>query len=167
MHRDAAEILGVDAGQRCCCCSAAWPMRSASKATAPAPAARTEAEVAVRNQADAERNAGFSRALAAVLGKVTGDRGAAQRPGVRDELGKGQVVAGYDYRQDEGVAADGAPSFQTTLVVLQARRRGPADPDAGPPPNCTAAADRSQYCGWPSTTAAATDVNLAQVNAAR
>ncbi len=77
-----------------------------------------EAEVAVRNQADAERNAGFGRALAAVLGKVTGDRGAAQRPGVRDELGKAKsYVAGYDYRQDEGVAANGAPSFQTTLVV--------------------------------------------------
>ena len=77
-----------------------------------------EAEVAVRNQADGERNAGFGRALAVVLGKVTGDRGAAQRPGVRDELGNAKAyVAGYDYRQDEGVAANGAPSFQTTLVV--------------------------------------------------
>jgi hypothetical protein len=77
-----------------------------------------EAEVAVRNQADSERNAGFSRALAVVLGKVTGDRGAAQRPGVRDELGKAKdYVAGYDYRQDEGFSANGAPSFQTTLVA--------------------------------------------------
>lgn len=77
-----------------------------------------EAEVAVRSQSDAERNGGFSRALAVVLGKVTGDRGAAQRPGVRDELAKAKdYVAGYDYRQDEGVAANGAPSFQTTLVV--------------------------------------------------
>ena len=77
-----------------------------------------EAEVTVRSQAEAERNGGFSRALAVVLGKVTGDRGAAQRPGVRDELGKAKdYVAGYDYRQDEGVSATGAPSFQTTLVV--------------------------------------------------
>ena len=77
-----------------------------------------EAEVAVRNQAEAERNAGFARALAVVLGKVTGDRGAAQRPGVRDELGNAKTyVAGYDYRQDEGMAANGAPTFQTTLVV--------------------------------------------------
>lgn len=77
-----------------------------------------EAEVAVRNQGDGERNAAFGRALALVLAKVTGDRGAAQRPGVRDELGKARgYVAGYDYRQDEGVSASGAPSFQTTLVA--------------------------------------------------
>jgi hypothetical protein len=77
-----------------------------------------EAEVAVRNQGDGERDAAFSRALALVLAKVTGDRGAAQRPGVRDELGKAEsYVAGYDYRQDEGVSASGAPSFQTTLVA--------------------------------------------------
>ena len=77
-----------------------------------------ETEVAVRNQADGERNAGFGRALAVVLAKVTGDRGAAQRPGVRDELANAKAyVAGYDYRQDEGVSATGAPSFQTTLVV--------------------------------------------------
>jgi len=77
-----------------------------------------EAEVAVRNQAEAERNAGFGRALVVVLGKVTGDRGGAQRPGVRDELGNAKTyVAGYDYRQDEGMAANGAPTFQTTLVV--------------------------------------------------
>ncbi|HWS77613.1 MAG TPA: DUF2066 domain-containing protein [Thermomonas sp.] len=77
-----------------------------------------EAEVAVRNQADSERTAAFGRALGMVLAKVTGDRGAAQRPGVRDELGKAKAyVSGYDYRQDEGVSASGAPSFQTTLVV--------------------------------------------------
>ena len=77
-----------------------------------------EAEVAVRSQGDSERNAGFSRALAVVLAKVTGDRGAAQRPGVRDELGKAKdYVSGYDYRQDEGVSSTGAPSFQTTLVT--------------------------------------------------
>ena len=77
-----------------------------------------DAEVAVRNQSDGERNAAFGRALGVVLAKVTGDRGAAQRPGVRDEVGKAKAyVAGYDYRQDEGVSASGAPSFQTTLVV--------------------------------------------------
>lgn len=77
-----------------------------------------EVEVAVRSQADAERDAGLGRALAAVLAKVTGDRGAAQRPGVRDELDNAKAyVAGYDYRQDEGLSASGAPSFQTTLVV--------------------------------------------------
>ena len=77
-----------------------------------------EAEVAVRNQADEERNGAFGRALAVVLGKVTGDRGAAQRPGVRDELANAkEYVAGYDYRQDEGRSASGAPSFQTMLVV--------------------------------------------------
>lgn len=77
-----------------------------------------QAEVAVRNQTDGEREKAFGRALAQVLGNVTGDRGAAQRPGVRDELGKAKsYVDGYDYRQDEGVSANGAPSFQTTLVV--------------------------------------------------
>jgi len=77
-----------------------------------------EAEVSVRNQTDGERSGAFGRALAQVLAKATGDRGAAQRPGVRDELGKARgFVSGYDYRQDEGVSATGAPSFQTTLVV--------------------------------------------------
>lgn len=77
-----------------------------------------ETEVAVRNQTDGEREKAFARALAQALTNVTGDRGVAQRPGVRDELGKAKdYVAGYDYRQDEGVSATGAPSFQTTLVV--------------------------------------------------
>ena len=77
-----------------------------------------EAEVAVRNQTDGERNGAFGRALAQVLSNATGDRGAAQQPGVRDELAKAKgYVASYDYRQDEGVSATGAPSFQTTLVV--------------------------------------------------
>lgn len=75
-------------------------------------------EVAVRNQAAGERERAYARALADVLANVTGDRGAAQRPGVRDELRRaGSYVEGYDYRQDEGVSATGAPSFQTTLVV--------------------------------------------------
>lgn len=77
-----------------------------------------EAEVAVRNQTDGERNGAFARALAQVLVNLTGDRGAAQQPGVRDELSRARgYVASYDYRQDEGISANGAPSFQTTLVV--------------------------------------------------
>ena len=49
---------------------------------------------------------------------MTGDRQAGSRPGVRDELAKAKdYVAGFDYRQDEGVSATGAPSVQTTLVV--------------------------------------------------
>ena len=77
-----------------------------------------QAEVAVRNQTDGEREKAFSRALLQVLGNVTGDRGAAARGGVREELAKAKnYVDGYDYRQDEGVSATGAPSFQTTLEV--------------------------------------------------
>ena len=77
-----------------------------------------QAEVPVRNQTDGEREKAFARALAQVLVNVTGDRGAAQRPGVRDELRRAKdFVDGYDYRQDEGLSATGAPSFQTTLVV--------------------------------------------------
>jgi uncharacterized protein len=77
-----------------------------------------EAEVAVRNQTDGERNGAFGRALAQVLANATGDRGAAQQPGVRDEMSKARgYVASYDYRQDEGFSANGSPTFQTTLVV--------------------------------------------------
>ena len=45
-----------------------------------------QAEVAVKGQGEAERNAGFARALTQVLGKLTGDRSAASRPGVGQEL---------------------------------------------------------------------------------
>lgn len=77
-----------------------------------------ETEVTVRNQTDGERDKAFARALAQVLGNVTGDRGAAQRDGVREELARvDEYVDGYDYRQDEGVSATGAPSFQSMLVV--------------------------------------------------
>ncbi|NUO76434.1 MAG: DUF2066 domain-containing protein [Lysobacter sp.] len=76
------------------------------------------AEVPVNGQGEAERNAGFARALAQVLGKLSGDRGAAARPGVGQELRRAKdYVAGYDYRQDEGVGPTGAPSYRTTLVV--------------------------------------------------
>ncbi|WP_425603351.1 DUF2066 domain-containing protein [Luteimonas endophytica] len=77
-----------------------------------------EAEVAVKGQQEAERRTGFARALAQVLGKISGDRAAASRPGVSQELRRAEsYVEHYDYRQDEGVAASGAPTFQTTLVV--------------------------------------------------
>ena len=77
-----------------------------------------EAETSVRNQTDGERSSAFSRALAQVLAKATGNTGAASRPGVREELGRARdYVAGYDYRQDEGTSASGVPSFKTILVT--------------------------------------------------
>lgn len=77
------------------------------------------AEVQVNGQGEAERNGAMARALAQVLGKMSGDRAAASRPGVGQELRRAkEYVTGYDYRQDEGVSAvTGAPTFQTTLVV--------------------------------------------------
>jgi hypothetical protein len=48
------------------------------------------AEVPVNSQSEAERNAGFSRALAEVLAKLSGDRGAAARPGVGREFRRAQ-----------------------------------------------------------------------------
>lgn len=75
-------------------------------------------EVQVNGQGEAERNTAFARALAQVLGKLSGDRGAASRPGVGQELRQARTyVDSYDYRQDEGVGPTGAPSFRTTLVV--------------------------------------------------
>lgn len=77
-----------------------------------------EAEVPVGSQSDAARGPALSRALAQVLGKISGDASAASRPGVGQELRRAaQYAEHYDYRQDEGVSATGAPSFQTTLVV--------------------------------------------------
>lgn len=76
------------------------------------------AEIPVRSQGESEREAGFARGLAQVLGKLSGDRNAAQRPGVSQELRRAaQYVEGYDYRQDEGVSSRGSPTFTTTLVV--------------------------------------------------
>jgi hypothetical protein len=86
-----------------------------------------EAEVPVNGQGADERARGFARALAEVLGKVSGDRGAASKPGVGMELRRaGDFVESYDYRQDEGRSASGAPTFRTTLVV----RFDPAEVDA-------------------------------------
>lgn len=77
-----------------------------------------EAEVPVNNQTDAERNNGFARALAQVLAKITGDRAATGRPGVGQELRRArEFVSSYDYRQDQGVSANGAPTFRSMLVV--------------------------------------------------
>lgn len=76
------------------------------------------AEIPVRSQSESEREAGFARGLAQVLGKLSGDRAAAQRPGVSQELRRAsQYVEGYDYRQDEGVSSQGSPTFTTMLVV--------------------------------------------------
>ena len=78
-----------------------------------------QAEVSVRSQTESERNGGFARALVQVLGKLSGDRGSASRPGVGQELRNAkQYVEGYDYRQDEGISpTTGAPTYDTTLVV--------------------------------------------------
>jgi hypothetical protein len=77
------------------------------------------AEVQVRSQGEADRRAGFARALSQVLAKLSGDRGIADRPGVSGELRRAQdYVDGFDYRQDEDVSpTTGAPVYTTTLVV--------------------------------------------------
>ncbi len=77
-----------------------------------------QAEVVVGSQADSARQAGFARALAEVLGKMSGDADVTSRPGVSRELRRaGDLVEGYDYRQDEGRSASGAPTWTTVLVV--------------------------------------------------
>jgi hypothetical protein len=77
-----------------------------------------QAEVTVGSQTEAARQSGFSRALAQVLGKLSGDAGVARRPGVSRELRRaGDFVEGYDYRQDEGRSAAGSPTYSTVLVV--------------------------------------------------
>ncbi|WCE04362.1 DUF2066 domain-containing protein [Pseudoxanthomonas sp. JBR18] len=77
-----------------------------------------EAEATVASQGEADRNGGFSRALGQVLAKVSGDAGAISRPGVAAGLRDAKdYVESYDYRQDQGTSASGAPTFRTTLVV--------------------------------------------------
>ena len=78
-----------------------------------------QAEVTVRSQGENDRNNGFARALVQVLGRISGDRNAASRPGVGQELRNARdYVEGYDYRQDEGVSpTTGAPTYDTTLIV--------------------------------------------------
>lgn len=76
------------------------------------------AEVPVNGQGETERGNAFARGLAEVLGKMSGDRGAASRPGIGPELRRAkEYVSSYDYRQDEGIGPSGAPSYRTTLVV--------------------------------------------------
>lgn len=75
-------------------------------------------EVPVRNQSEAERNNGFSRALLKVLTNLSGERNPIARPGVADEVRNAKAyVTSFDFRQDEGVSPSGAPSFKTMLVV--------------------------------------------------
>ncbi|MBW8823711.1 MAG: DUF2066 domain-containing protein [Xanthomonadales bacterium] len=75
-------------------------------------------EVPVRNQSEAERNNGFSRALLKVLSGLSGERNPIARPGVADEIRNAKAyVTGFDFRQDEGVSTTGAPTFKTMLVV--------------------------------------------------
>src|SRR5690606_33544505 len=65
-----------------------------------------------------ERNGAFARGLLQVLQRVTGDRAINGKPGVGEELRRAKdYVDKYDYRQDEGVSASGAPSFKTMLVI--------------------------------------------------
>ncbi|HYM86644.1 MAG TPA: DUF2066 domain-containing protein [Pseudoxanthomonas sp.] len=86
-----------------------------------------EAEVPVNSQGEAERNNALARALGVVLGKLSGDRSAAGRPGVGAELRNAKnYVASYDYRQDQGTSPSGAPTFRSTLVA----RFKPADVDS-------------------------------------
>lgn len=76
------------------------------------------AELTVNGQGPGERNGAYARGLLQVLQRISGDRGINSRPGVGDELRRAsEYVDKYDYRQDEGVSASGAPSFKTTLVV--------------------------------------------------
>jgi len=96
---------------------------------APAPAQRVEgeratadslyaAEVPMYSQDEGERRGGFARALAQVLGKLTGDQDSSKRPGVNLELRQaGRYVERFDYRQDEQPGASGTRTFSTMLVV--------------------------------------------------
>lgn len=77
-----------------------------------------EAEVPVNSQADGDRPGALARALGQVLGKLSGDRQAMARPGVAVLLRDAdQYVTSYDYRQDRGTAAGGAPSYRMMLVA--------------------------------------------------
>ncbi|WP_374013529.1 DUF2066 domain-containing protein [Pseudoxanthomonas koreensis] len=75
-------------------------------------------EVQVNSQTDQAREAGYARALAQVLAKLSGDTDVVARPGVVEALrSAGSYVDGYDYRQDQGTSPGGAPTFRTMLVV--------------------------------------------------
>ncbi len=86
-----------------------------------------DAEVPVNSQGEADRAGALARALGSVLGKLSGDRSVMSRPGVAQALrSAGNYVDSYDYRQDQGTSASGAPSFRTMLVA----RFRPEDVDA-------------------------------------
>ena len=77
-----------------------------------------EAEVPVNSQADSDRSGALARALAQVLAKMSGDRQVTSRPGVGQMLREAdQYVRTYDYRQDRGTSASGAPSYRMMLVA--------------------------------------------------
>ncbi|HBK46273.1 MAG TPA: DUF2066 domain-containing protein, partial [Xanthomonadaceae bacterium] len=77
-----------------------------------------EAEVPVNSQAEADRAGALARALGSVLAKLSGERSVMGRPGVPQALrNAGNYVEKYDYRQDQGTSAAGAPTFRTTLVA--------------------------------------------------
>lgn len=77
-----------------------------------------EAEVPVNSQTDADRTGALARALGQVLAKMSGDRQVTSRPGVAQMLrDAGQYVRSYDYRQDRGTSASGAPSYRMMLVA--------------------------------------------------
>ena len=77
-----------------------------------------EAEVPVASQSDADRSGALARALGSVFAKISGDRGATARPGVMQVLrNASDYVQSYDYRQDQGTSASGAPSYRTVLVA--------------------------------------------------
>ena len=77
-----------------------------------------EAEVPVNSQADSDRSGALARALAQVLAKMSGDRQVTSRPGVAQMLREaGSYVRSYDYRQDRGTSASGAPSYRMMLVA--------------------------------------------------
>ena len=76
------------------------------------------AEVPVSSQTEQAREAGYARALARVLEKLSGDAAVVNRPGVAQELRNAKAyVDSYDFRQDQGVGPTGAPTFRTMLVV--------------------------------------------------
>lgn len=77
-----------------------------------------EAEVAVNSQADGDRAGALARALGQVLAKMSGDRQVTARPGVAQMLRQAeQYVRSYDYRQDRGTSASGAPNYRMMLVA--------------------------------------------------
>ena len=80
------------------------------------------AEVPVSSQSEAQRNSGIARALAQVLGKISGDEGAARRPGVGKELRRAnEFVEGYDYRQTKAAPQAARPAIARCWWCASAR----------------------------------------------